>query len=641
MSEWQQDSRVKTPGKLALALYELGVHTMALLIRLSIQLRYWREYRQAGSALERGNLRLQRDFRLNFALSGDAALRRFKFRCRYSRYYQLQLLRQILQQQAQTVFGREHGFADIQSLGQYRAQVPLQDYESLRPYIQRHLQGEADVLLQGKPCYYATTSGSTGEPKFIPVTRAQQQSAHQAAARLWGYSLAQNHPRAFAGKSLVIVSPAVEGHAPDGTPYGSISGQYIQDLDEAIRHKYLLPYAVYCIKDYDARYYTILRLGMAAADVSLVSSTNPSTLSLLAEKGALWQDMLLDDLAHGGINSQFALEPEIRAALLPLCQANPRRAAALRALQQQDPEQRLRPYHYWPELAVIACWTGGNSAFFLQKMQQWYGRVHIKDLGFLASEIRGSIPLALDQSAGLLTIEDNFFEFVRVSDVQKEVQQETQRMEPQGAQHGDWRPQQRQYLLADELCIGERYYLYFSNTAGLYRYDLNDIIEVKGFHGTTPLIDFVQKGKGVTNITGEKIYEQQVLAAVAAAQQQTTLHCVFFQCLASAPQGGYQLFAEFSQAPALSQLQHFASAFEQALQQQNIEYRSKRLSQRLAAVQVHALASGSLEQFKRRRVAAGVREAQFKTVPLTADASLSTEFVIISSTAAKENQYVA
>jgi hypothetical protein len=625
MTEWQQDPRVKTPGKIALTLHKLGGLTMALLIRLSIQLRYWRAYRHADSALERGNLRLQRDFRLNFALSGDTAMRRFKFRCRYSRYYQLQLLRQILQQQAQTVFGREHGFADIESLRQYREQVQLQDYETLRPYIQRHLQGEADVLLQGKPCYYATTSGSTGEPKFIPVTRAQQQSAHQDAARLWGYSLQQNHPRAFAGKSLVIVSPAVEGHAPDGTPFGSISGQYIQDLDEAIKHKYLLPYAVYCIKDYDARYYSILRLGMAAADVSLVSSTNPSTLSLLAEKGVLWQDMLLDDLAHGGINSQFALEPEIRAVLLPLCQANPQRAAALRALQQQDPEQRLRPYHYWPQLAVIACWTGGNSAFFLQKMQQWYGQVHIKDLGFLASEIRGSIPLALDQSAGLLTIEDNFFEFARVNDVQQ----------------GDFPPEQRQYLLADELCAGERYYLYFSNIAGLYRYDLNDIIEVKGFHGTTPLIDFVQKGKGVTNITGEKIYEQQVLAAVAAAQQQTSLHCVFFQCLASAPQGGYQLFAEFSQPPAPQDLVLFASAFEQALQQQNIEYRSKRLSQRLAPVQVHALASGSLEQFKRRRVAAGVREAQFKTVPLTADASLSTEFVIISSTAAKENQYVA
>ena len=91
---------------------------MAMLIRLSIQFRYWRAYRKAGSALERGNLRLQRDFRLNFALSGDAALRRFKFRCRYSRYYQLQLLNQILQQQAQTVFGREQHFADIQSLSQ-------------------------------------------------------------------------------------------------------------------------------------------------------------------------------------------------------------------------------------------------------------------------------------------------------------------------------------------------------------------------------------------------------------------------------------------------------------------------------------------------------------------------------------------
>lgn len=608
------------PGLLARLMHSADIQLMALLIRASIALSYWRAMRRADSAVDRGTLRQQRDFKLKFALSGDRAMRGFKFRCRYSRYYQLQLLSRILQQQAETEFGRRHRFASTGSLADYRVQVPLQDYETLRPYIQRHLHGEADVLLAGKPCYYATTSGSTGQPKFIPVTVAQKQSAHQDAARLWGYSLQQNHPGAFSGKSLVIVSPAVEGHAPDGTPYGSISGQYIQDLDEAIRHKYLLPYDVYCISDYDARYYTILRLGLADADVSLVSSTNPSTLSLLAEKGAKWQEWLLQDLEQGGIHPQFAIEPEIRARLLPLCKADPVRAAQLRMLAQQDPQQLLRPYHYWPKLVVIACWTGGNSAFFLQKMQQWYGQVHIKDLGFLASEIRGSVPLTLDQSAGVLTIDDNFFEFAPVSTVQQG--------EPE-------------FLLADQLEIDQHYYLYFTNTAGLYRYDLNDIVAVRGFLGTTPLIDFIQKGKGVTNITGEKIYEQQVLAAVASAEQQTELKLVFFQCLASVKAGGYQLFAEFCQSPGQPDLSAFAAAFEQALQQQNIEYRSKRLSQRLVPVQVHALAPGALELFKRRRVAAGVREAQFKTVPLTADESLSAAFDIIGSSAAQGNQHVA
>jgi hypothetical protein len=253
-------------------------------------------------------------------------------------------------------------------------------------------------------------------------------------------------------------------------------------------------------------------------------------------------------------------------------------------------------------------------------MQQWYGQVHIKDLGFLASEIRGSVPLALDQSAGVLTIDDNFFEFAPVSTVQQG--------EPE-------------FLLADQLEIDQHYYLYFTNTAGLYRYDLNDIVAVRGFLGTTPLIDFIQKGKGVTNITGEKIYEQQVLAAVASAEQQTELKLVFFQCLASVKAGGYQLFAEFCQSPGQPDLSAFAAAFEQALQQQNIEYRSKRLSQRLVPVQVHALAPGALELFKRRRVAAGVREAQFKTVPLTADESLSAAFDIIGSSAAQGNQHVA
>lgn len=610
---------VKAPSWLAHWRYQLAQAGMALLIRLTIELQYRWALRTASNALQRGQLRQQRDFRLDFALSGEHALRRCKFRSRYSRYYQLKLLQRILTEHQDTEFGRQHGFSRISTLAQYRTQVPLQDYESLRPYINQHLRGAADVLVRGKPCYYATTSGSTGEPKFIPVTPAQKQSAHLDAARLWGYSLHKNHPQAFRGKSLVIVSPAVEGHAPDGTPYGSISGQYIQDLDEAIRHKYLLPYEVYCIKDYDARYYTILRLGMVDDDVSLVSSTNPSTLSLLAEKGAYWQELLLEDLTHGGINAQFQIEPDIRRLLEPRLKAAPERAKALRRLIEQDPQHQLRPMHYWPKLVVIACWTGGNSAFFLQKMQQWYGRVHIKDLGFLASEIRGSVPLALDDSAGILTIEDNVFEFI----------------------HVDEQPHSNHFLLADELEIGQRYYLYFTNTAGLYRYDLNDIIEVKGFMGTTPLIDFVQKGKGVTNITGEKLYEQQVLAAVTAAELATGLTLVFFQCLARVEQAGYHLFAEFSDEPCQAELDCFAEAFEQALQQQNIEYRSKRASHRLLPVRVHALAANSLEPFKRRRIAAGVREAQFKTVPLTADARLSEGFIITGSTAARGVPHVA
>ena len=61
---------------------------------------------------------------------------------------------------------------------------------------------------------------------------------------------------------------------------------------------------------------------------------------------------------------------------------------------------------------------------------------------------------------------------------------------------------------------GRRYYVLFTTAAGLYRYFMNDLVEVTGFFHRTPLLRFVQKGKGVTSLTGEKLYEAQAIEAV-------------------------------------------------------------------------------------------------------------------------------
>ena len=64
---------------------------------------------------------------------------------------------------------------------------------------------------------------------------------------------------------------------------------------------------------------------------------------------------------------------------------------------------------------------------------------------------------------------------------------------------------------------GLDYYIIVTTPSGLYRYFINDVVRVTGFLHAAPLLKFMQKGKGVTNITGEKLYEAQVLAAVSGA----------------------------------------------------------------------------------------------------------------------------
>ena len=78
-------------------------------------------------------------------------------------------LRDLLKANAATVFGKEHGFADVRSETDYRRQIPIRDYEDFRSYVNQIIAGEKNVLTADSPCMLNLTSGTTGEPKYIPV----------------------------------------------------------------------------------------------------------------------------------------------------------------------------------------------------------------------------------------------------------------------------------------------------------------------------------------------------------------------------------------------------------------------------------------------------------------------------------------
>ena len=79
---------------------------------------------------------------------------------------------------------------------------------------------------------------------------------------------------------------------------------------------------------------------------------------------------------------------------------------------------------------------------------------------------------------------------------------------------------------------------------GLYRYFMNDLVEVTGFFQKTPLLRFVQKGKGVTNLTGEKLYEAQVIDAVQGELPRCGVTPTFFVMVADDQAMAYRLMVE-------------------------------------------------------------------------------------------------
>ena len=136
---------------------------------------------------------------------------------------QARVLRSLMKSNEETAFGRAHGFARISDCREYSRALPIADYEVLRPDINRIIAGEKNVLTADDPEMFTTTSGTTAEPKLIPVTprwRAQM----EAMTRLWLSRAMRDHPGCLAHKALTIVSPAVEGKTPNGMSYGAMSG---------------------------------------------------------------------------------------------------------------------------------------------------------------------------------------------------------------------------------------------------------------------------------------------------------------------------------------------------------------------------------------------------------------------------------
>ena len=186
-----------------------------------------------------------------------------------------------------------------------------------------------------------------------------------------------------------------------------------------------------------------------------------------------------------------------------------------------------------------------------------------------------------------------------------------------GLTYADLWPGLSGLLTLEQLQEGRDYYVIVTTASGLYRYDMSDIVRVTGFVEATPTLVFVQKGKGITSITGEKLHEGQAINAVISALDQRGLTPDFFIMLADVDRAVYTLYLEAATGAAGPPgSPGLAGDIDDRLCDLNIEYKSKRASRRLTQLAVKSVLPGTGDAFRRRRVAEGQRDVQFKFVHL-------------------------
>ena len=161
--------------------------------------------------------------------------------------------RALVARAKQTTFGKDHHFADIQTVADFRQAVPVRDYESLKPYIEQILAGSQDVLWPGKPAYFAKTSGTTSGVKYIPLT-TESIPNHINSARdaLLNY-IAETGNSAFLDKKLIFLSGSPELTPKAGINIGRLSGIVNHHVPAYLKTNQLPAFETNTIEDWEVK----------------------------------------------------------------------------------------------------------------------------------------------------------------------------------------------------------------------------------------------------------------------------------------------------------------------------------------------------------------------------------------------------
>lgn len=532
-------------------------------------------------------------------LVGGSQRLRLNFWNKHPKHAAERTLRDILTISKDTVYGKEHHFDRILSATSaedlfrlYQQYVPVNDsFETLRPYVERHKNGEKDILFPGKPDMYATTSGTTSEPKWVPMTHKYLKDVYGKMTHIWIWNFICHRSRIFGGHLFTTVGKELEGYAPDGTIFGSVSGVLVRDVPSIIKKHYTAPACVMSIDDYAARNYTLMRLALQYRDVTLWATANPSTiLELLRTLNENTLEMI-DDIEHGTLSWNFDISDYIREQLADYMKPEPKRAQELRDLFEKY--GKLEPKHFWPWLQLLSTWKCGNTKIYMEKyMDQFnWDKTFYQELGYIATECRFGFSLD-ETNESVLFPHFHYYEFVEESELDNP---------------------HKNYLQIHELEQGKRYCAYVTTYSGLFRYNMNDLVEVGGKFYNTPTVHMISKVNGIVSMTGEKLYEPQFIDAVHKAEKELEIKTKFFVGFADIQESKYHFYFEFADEKIDQKTaDKFAQVVDKKLQEINNEYESKRASFRLHDPQAHILLNNAYARFKAACLRDGFRDGQFK-----------------------------
>lgn len=198
---------------------------------------------------------------------------------------QQQVFNSLISQAKFTQFGKDHLFSNIKNYSDFKQLVPIRDYEALKPYVERVVAGEKDILWKGKPLYFAKTSGTTSGAKYIPISKESMPS-HVAGARNAILFYIQETGKAdFVNGKMIFLQGSPEMHEQNGIKVGRLSGIAAHYVPKYLQKNRLPSWETNCIDDWETKVDAI------------VQETKDQNMTVISGIPS-WVQMYFDKLIH-------------------------------------------------------------------------------------------------------------------------------------------------------------------------------------------------------------------------------------------------------------------------------------------------------------------------------------------------------
>ena len=166
---------------------------------------------------------------------------------------QNKVFQDLISEATSTQFGKDHDFVSINNHEDFLKRVPIRDYEALKPYVEKMVAGEEDILWKGKPIYFAKTSGTTSGSKYIPITKESMPSHVEAARNAILFYIHETGNSKFVDGKMIFLQGSPVLNEQNGVQLGRLSGIVAHYVPKYLQKNRLPSWKTNCIEDWETK----------------------------------------------------------------------------------------------------------------------------------------------------------------------------------------------------------------------------------------------------------------------------------------------------------------------------------------------------------------------------------------------------